>query len=84
MLAPIGYSSCADWKKSACSVGSRRHCAAGLMEVDAHLTGTDNDAARVIPQRCCFLYRLRLTAAVLCEPAAPILCAGQLVNNARH
>jgi len=35
------------WKNSACSVGSQRHCAAGLMDVDACKSSTDSGADRV-------------------------------------
>jgi len=38
----IGHSACAAWKNSACSIGSRRHCAAELTEVDPHLSGGDS------------------------------------------
>ena len=43
----IGHCTCAAWKNSAGSVGSKRHGVAGLGEVDAHLSGTDRDAACV-------------------------------------
>jgi len=33
----VGLCTCTTWKNSAGSIGSQRHCAAGLAEVDAHL-----------------------------------------------
>ena len=41
----IGH--CTAWKNSEGSVWSLRHCAAGLAEVDAHLSGTDSGSTRV-------------------------------------
>jgi len=50
-------------------IGSQRQRATGLAEVDAHLSGTDSDAARVnTPPTMPFLYRLSLTAT------APLSC----------
>jgi len=40
------HCACATWKISACSVGSQWHGAAGLVEVDAHLSDTDSGTAR--------------------------------------
>ena len=43
----IGRCACAAWSNSAYSAGSQWHCAAGLTEVDTHLSGTDSGAACV-------------------------------------
>jgi len=43
IYAIIGCRHCATWKNSACSVGSQRHYAAELEEVDAHLSSSDSD-----------------------------------------
>ena len=47
IIALIGHCVCAAWKHSACSDGSQLHSAAGLAEVNAHLSSTDSGTARV-------------------------------------
>ena len=47
IAALIGHCAVAAWKNSACNVGTQRHCAAGLAEVNAHLRDTDSSAVRV-------------------------------------
>jgi len=47
IVALIEHCACAAWKHSACSDGSQRHSAAGLAEVNTHLSGRYSCAARV-------------------------------------